>query len=51
LGAGRNISAHDARTGEPTLDAREARLGMAKRNGEWVVASVETTDTLERPPS
>ena len=45
------IAAHDARTGEPTMDAREARLGMAKRNGEWVVASVETTDTLERPPS
>jgi hypothetical protein len=24
---------------------------MVKRNGEWIVASVETTDTLERPPS
>ncbi len=45
------ISTHDARTGEPTVDAREARLGMVKRNGEWVVASVETADTLERPPS
>jgi ketosteroid isomerase-like protein len=45
------ITANDARTGEPTMDAREARLGMAKRSGEWVVASVETTDTLERPPS
>jgi hypothetical protein len=45
------ISSRDARTGEPTMDAREARVGMAKRNGEWVVASVETTDTLERPPS
>jgi len=45
------ISGHDARTGEPTVDAREAHLRMVKRNGEWIVASVETTDTLERPPS
>lgn len=45
------ISAHDARTGEPNVDAREAHLGMVKRNGEWIVASVETADTLERPPS
>jgi hypothetical protein len=45
------ISAHDARTGEPTVDAREAHLGMVKRNGAWIVASVETADTLERPPS
>lgn len=45
------ISTHDARTGDPTVDAREAHVGMVKRNGEWIVASVETTDTLERPPS
>ena len=45
------ISARDLRTGEPTVDAREAHLGMVKRNGAWIVASVETTDTLERPPS
>jgi hypothetical protein len=55
------ISAHEARggegTGEPSgepktsIDAREAHVGMVKRNGEWVVASVESDETLQRPPS
>ena len=45
------ISGHDARTAEPTLDAREAKLSMAKQNGEWVVTSVEPAETLRRPGS
>ncbi len=43
------ISSRDARTGEPTLDAREANLVMTKLDGVWVVLSAETADTLARP--
>lgn len=43
------ISGHDARTGEATLDAREANLTMAKQDGDWVVTSVEAAETLQRP--
>lgn len=43
------VSGHDPRTSEPTLDAREATLTMAKRDGDWVVATVEATETLQRP--
>lgn len=43
------VSGHDARTGAAILDAREANLAMAKQNGDWVVTSVEATDTLQRP--
>jgi hypothetical protein len=43
------ISGHDAQTGEATLDAREANLTMSKPGSEWVVTSVESVDTLQRP--
>lgn len=43
------ITTRDSRTGEPTLDAREATVGMAKRRGEWVVTSAATLETLRRP--
>lgn len=43
------ISGHDARTGEPTVDAREATLRMRKEDNEWVIARVEARDTLEKP--
>ncbi len=43
------VTGHDARTGEPTIDAREANVKIAKRNGEWVMTDAETSDTLQRP--
>lgn len=43
------ITTRDTRTGEPTLDAREANVGMAKRNGDWVVTSAATAETLRHP--
>jgi hypothetical protein len=43
------VSSRDARTGEPIVDAREARVALAKRDGEWVLTLVESADTLERP--
>ena len=45
------VSGRDARTSEPTLDAREANLLMAKQNGAWVVTSAEAAETLQRPGS
>ena len=45
------VSGRDARTGEATLDAREATLSMARQNGDWVVTSVEAGETLQRPGS
>lgn len=42
------VNGRDARTGQPTVDAREATVTMRKENGEWVVASAETKDALPR---
>jgi hypothetical protein len=42
------VNGRDARTGQPTVDAREAAVAMRKQNGEWVVATAETRDTLQR---
>jgi len=43
------VSSRDARTGEAVVDAREARVALAKQDGEWVLTSVESAETLERP--
>ncbi len=43
------LSSRDPRTGGPTVDAREALVTMRKLDGEWVIASVEGADTLQRP--
>ena len=42
-------SNRDAQTGDPIIDAREAELTMKKLDGDWVVAEVESTETLQRP--
>ena len=42
------LSGRDPRTGEPTVDAREANVNLAKRRGDWVITSVETVETLQR---
>src|SRR5262245_16831715 len=33
---------------DPIADAREGVLTLRKLNGEWVISSVESTDTLQR---
>jgi hypothetical protein len=43
------ITNTDAASSEPIVDAREAHLTMRKLDGEWVLATVETTDTLRGP--
>ena len=41
------VTGRDARTGERTLDAREARLKLENRSGAWVITSVESPEALE----
>jgi len=43
------VRSEDARTGERSLDAREARLTLANRNGEWVITTAESPQSLTRP--
>jgi hypothetical protein len=42
------VNGRDARTGQPTVDAREATATLKKIDGEWLVSTAETKDTLER---
>jgi hypothetical protein len=42
------ITSHDT-TGAPTIDAREATIVVAKREGEWLITGAETKETLRRP--
>jgi hypothetical protein len=43
------VNAHDAQSGQPTLDTRDASVNLAKREGEWVVTNGETRETPEKP--
>ena len=43
------VSGHDVRTGEPTVDAREANLRLVKRDGDWLVTSVDAAERLTKP--
>lgn len=43
------VSGRDARTGEATLDAREANVLLLKQSGDWLIARVDAVDTLQRP--
>jgi hypothetical protein len=43
------ITGTDARTGERTVDAREADVALAKRGGEWVITTAASKETLTRP--
>ena len=36
-------------TGGPIVDAHEAKVAMAKRNGEWVITDAESQQALTRP--
>jgi hypothetical protein len=44
------VKGQDARTGEPTVDAREASVTMAKQNGEWVITTAESRETPATTP-
>ena len=43
------VRSEDARTGERSLDAREARLTLANRDGEWVITTAESPQPMTRP--
>lgn len=44
------LKGRDARTGEPTVDAREASVTLAKQNGDWVITTAESRETLATTP-
>jgi hypothetical protein len=44
------LKGRDTRTGEPTVDAREANVTMAKQNGDWVITTAESRETLATTP-
>jgi hypothetical protein len=39
----------DRESGHPTVDARDASVGLAKRAGEWVITSAESKELPGRP--
>jgi hypothetical protein len=43
------VTTPDPRTGQPVVDAREAIVGMAEREGIWVITTAEPAETLQRP--
>jgi hypothetical protein len=43
------VSGRAPATGEETVDAMEAAVGMSDAGGEWVITSVESRETLNRP--
>ena len=45
------VTTRDPGSGQPALDAREAAIGMAKIEGDWVITSVEWQEILKRPGS
>lgn len=45
-----DLTGRDPRTGERTLDSREATVSMANRNGEWVISEVDVKEP-PTPPS
>jgi hypothetical protein len=44
------LKGRDARTGEPTVDAREASVAMAKQNDDWVITTAESRETPATAP-
>jgi len=43
------VTSPDRQTRQPTVDAHEASVVLAKRNGEWVITNAESKETLTRP--
>jgi hypothetical protein len=42
------LTSADRESGQPTIDSRDASVGLAKRNGEWVVTTAEAKELPER---
>jgi hypothetical protein len=43
------VRSEDPRTGERSLDAREARLTLVNQDGEWMITTAESPQSLTRP--
>jgi hypothetical protein len=43
------ITTRDRQTGQPTMDTRDATVGLDKRDGEWVITSAESKEIPPRP--
>jgi hypothetical protein len=43
------VRSEDARTGERTLDAREARLTLRNQDGEWIITTAESPQPAAHP--
>jgi SnoaL-like protein len=43
------ITTFDPGTAQPAVDAREAMVGLAEREGVWVITSAEPVETRQRP--
>jgi hypothetical protein len=39
----------DPRSGQPTVDSRNASVGLARRDGEWLVTNAESMESPTRP--
>jgi hypothetical protein len=44
------LKGRDPRTGDPTVDAREATVTLAKQDGAWVVTTAESREIPGTPP-
>jgi hypothetical protein len=42
------LTSVDYESGQPTVDSRDASVGLAKRGGEWVVTTAESKELPER---
>ena len=40
------LSARDSQTGQATVDAREANIGLEKREDSWIITNAEQIETL-----
>jgi len=43
------IETRDPGTGQPALDTRDAAVGLAERDGVWVITKAEPAETSPRP--
>ena len=42
------MTSRDPATGQSTFDAREANVGLAERDGAWVITTAEPAETLQK---
>lgn len=42
------LTSVDRESGQPTIDSRDASVGLAKRDGEWVITTAESKGLPER---